>query len=84
VSLDSVADQKKFHEAERLPFPLLSDPDGSVAAKYGVLMKDKPFAERVSFAIDEQGVLRAVDRQVDVQSHGVDLLALIEGLQIKR
>jgi peroxiredoxin Q/BCP len=84
VSLDSVADQKRFHEAEKLPFPLLSDPDGSVAAKYGVLMKDKPFAERVSFVIDPQGVLRAIDREVDVTSHGVDLVALIERLQIKR
>jgi peroxiredoxin Q/BCP len=81
VSLDSVADQKKFHETEKLSFPLLSDPDGSAAAKYGVLMKDRPFAERVSFVIDPQGILRAIDREVDVASHGEDVVRLVETLQ---
>ena len=81
LSLDSVVDQKAFHSAEELNFPLLSDPDGSVAAKYGVLMKDKPFTERVTFAIDPAGVLRAVDREVDVANHGAEVIALVEGLQ---
>jgi peroxiredoxin Q/BCP len=81
LSLDSVVDQKAFHAAEELNFPLLSDPDGSVAVKYGVLMKDKPFTERVTFVIDPEGVLRAIDREVDVANHGAEVIALVEGLE---
>jgi peroxiredoxin Q/BCP len=81
LSLDSVVDQKAFHAAEELNFALLSDPDGSVAVKYGVLMKDKPFTERVTFVIDPQGVLRAIDREVDVASHGDDVVRLVETIQ---
>lgn len=81
LSLDSVALQKQFHQREELNFPLLSDPDGSVAAKYGALIAGQPFASRKSFVIDPQGVLRAIDDQVDVTTHGDDLVALVERLK---
>lgn len=73
--------QKQFHEREELNFPLLSDPDGSAAAKYGALVPGKPFANRLSFVIDPKGVLRAIDDQVDVATHGDDLVALVERLK---
>jgi len=81
ISFDSVAEQKTFHEREELNFPLLSDPDGSVAAKYGAAVPGRPFAQRLSFVIDPEGVLRAVDEKVDVMKHGDDLLKLIESLK---
>ncbi len=81
ISLDSVKKQAEFHEKQELNFPLLSDPDGSAAAKYGVLPKGGSYAKRVTFVIDPKGVLRAIDDKVNVQSHGEDLIELVETLQ---
>ena len=81
ISLDDVKSQKSFHEAQKLNFPLLSDPDGSVAAKYGAMMADKPYTARVTFVIDDKGVLRHVDGKVNVASHGADLAGVVRGLR---
>ena len=81
VSLDDVKSQKQFHEAQKLNFPLLSDPDGSVAAKYGALLAGKPYSARVTFVIDDQGALRHRDEKVNVASHGADLAGVVRGLR---
>lgn len=81
VSLDDVADLAAFAEAQSLELRLLSDPDGSAAAKYGVLHPDRPFANRVTFVLDERGVLRHVDREVKVDTHGDDLIEVLDGLR---
>jgi len=72
LSLDDVADLKKFATDQKLNFKLLSDADGSAARKYGVL-SERGFANRVSFIIDDQGVLQKIVEDVNVSSHGVDL-----------
>jgi peroxiredoxin Q/BCP len=81
ISLDDVAAQKSFHEAQKLNYPLLSDPDGSVAAKYGALAAGKPYSVRVTFVIDPEGVVRHLDATVDVANHGRDLAAIVRGLR---
>ena len=78
LSLDDVAAQAAFARAQKLKFPLLSDPDGSAAAKYGVL--GGAFARRVTFILDHEGILRHVDDEVDVTNHGDDLVAILEEL----
>lgn len=81
ISLDSVEDQGKFHEQQELNFPLLSDTDGSAAQKYDVLAEGRRYASRVTFVIDDKGILRAIDSKVDVSSHGEDVVALVESLR---
>ena len=81
LSLDDVASLAEFAKAQQLAFPLLSDPDGSVARKYGVLMPNRPMSRRVTFVLDPHGVLRHVDEKVDVGRHGADLAALLEQLR---
>jgi peroxiredoxin Q/BCP len=81
ISLDDVETQKRFAKAQELPFPLLSDPDGSVATKYRVLPEGGLYARRVTFVIDPEGVIRHVDRAVDVSRHGSDLAEAIHELQ---
>ena len=73
--------QAAFAKKERLNFSLLSDPDGSAARKYGVARPGRPFARRVTFVIDEEGVLRHVADKVDVRNHGSDLATLIRELR---
>ena len=79
ISFDSVGEQARFVESQTLNFQLLSDPDGSVARKYGVHAGG--FAKRVTFIIDGQGKLRHVDAGVQVTTHGEDLLERVYGLQ---
>lgn len=81
ISFDDVATQAKFHEKEKLNFDLLSDPDGSVATKYGTAMGNRPFARRWTFLIDRDGVLRFIDKKVNVRDHGNAVLAKIAELE---
>jgi peroxiredoxin Q/BCP len=81
ISLDDVNAQRSFHDAQKLNFPLLSDPDGSVAAKYSAMLEGKPYSARVTFVIDDKGVLRHRDDKVSVESHGKDLAGVVRGLR---
>lgn len=81
LSLDDVSSLKEFAKAQKLEFKLLSDPDGSAAGKFGAMMDKRPFAKRVTFVIDPEGVLRHVDESVDVTKHGSDLVSVIKKLQ---
>ncbi|MGE3174824.1 MAG: peroxiredoxin [Planctomycetota bacterium] len=81
ISLDDVQSVAAFVKAQELSFPLLSDPDGSVARKFGVLMEGRPFARRVTFVIDGQGTVRLVDEDVDVTNHGSQLVERIRALR---
>ena len=79
ISMDDVSSQAKFAEKEKLNFKLLSDPDGSVADKYGV--GGGKYARRHSFVIDDKGVLRHVTKKVNVMGHGQNLVDLINELK---
>jgi peroxiredoxin Q/BCP len=70
-----------FAEAQKAPYRMLSDPDGSVAAKYGVLDPSGKYAQRVTFVLDDQGVVRKVLDKVEVKTHGEDLALLIDELK---
>jgi peroxiredoxin Q/BCP len=70
-----------FAQAQKAPYKMLSDPDGSVAAKYGVLDPSGKYAQRVTFVLDDQGVLRKILDKVDVKTHGEDLAVLIDELK---
>lgn len=81
ISTDDVVSQAKFVEQQELEFLLLSDPDAGVTAKYGVLMRGRPYASRVTFVIDDKGVIRHVDQMVSVGTHGADLVEVVKGLK---
>ena len=80
ISLDDVASQKQFHTQQNLTFPLLSDPDGSVARRFNTLPEGKPYTSRVTFVVDPTGVVRHVDKNVQVATHGADLAAVLRKL----
>ena len=78
-SLDDVATVAEFAEQERLPFELLSDPDGSAARRYNAL--GGRFPKRWTFVIDEQGILRHVEKKVLAASHGTDVVEIVRSLR---
>ncbi|HEU4724605.1 MAG TPA: peroxiredoxin [Candidatus Eisenbacteria bacterium] len=59
ISVDSSAVHKAFAESVGVEYPLLADfyPHGGVARAYGVL-RAEGFAERATFVIDKQGIVR--------------------------
>ncbi len=65
ISLDSQERNRKFAQETGATFPLLSDTDKQVAKAYGVLNFTRLFANRVTFAIDKEGIIRHIDEGSD-------------------
>jgi mycoredoxin-dependent peroxiredoxin len=61
ISVDSKATLRAFAEQEGYEFTLLADfwPHGDVAKDYGVFLEEKGFANRATFLIDVNGIIRA-------------------------
>ena len=60
ISCDTAYSHKIFDEREQFGFPLLSDfwPHGAVAESFGVFRSDGGFANRGTFLIDREGIIR--------------------------
>jgi len=78
VSMDTLESHRAFAKAHGLTFPLLSDTDGSLAAKYGVRTR-RGFAERVTFIIKD-GVIAKVYPRVVVRGHADDVVSACKSL----
>ncbi|GAB7047606.1 peroxiredoxin [Catenuloplanes indicus] len=65
VSVDSIFSHKVWADREGFTFPLLSDfwPHGEVARAYGVLDERRGTAERGTFVIDRDGIVRFAECQ---------------------
>ena len=86
VSLDDVESHKEFAEKYSLPFSLLSDAEGEVAERYGVLrnLGVMKMAKRQSFLIGPDGVIAKHYEDVDPDTHSQEVLADLEHLQDKQ
>lgn len=60
ISVDPVATQKKFKEELKLPYTLLSDEGGKVAAQYGGKVPVVGLANRATFVIEQDGTVKEV------------------------
>lgn len=60
ISIDSAYSHKVFSEREGFTFPLLADfwPHGGVAQAYGVFNDAAGIANRGTFLVDKQGIVR--------------------------
>ena len=79
VSNDDTASHKDFCGRERLPFTLLADPDKTVARAFHV-GSILGFYHRVTFLVDEAGVVRRVFDPVHPAGHAREVLAAVQGL----
>lgn len=75
ASTNSTASHRRFATNQELDYPLLADTDGAVAAAYGVLRAGGRFAERATFLIDREGVIRHVWPKVKVAGHADEVLS---------
>ena len=80
VSVDDSDSHAAFAKKYHLPFPLLADSKGAVAASYGALMNlgFMKFARRYTFLIDPQGNIGKVYLSVETSRHSKEI---IEDLQ---
>ena len=62
ISVDSRAKNQAFAEELGITFPILSDEAKTVSKQYGVLMPLIRLAWRTTFLIDEQGIIRAIQK----------------------
>ena len=82
VSTDSVESHAEFASNRRLPFVLLSDPDGKVAKQYDVKGAFGILKGRATFVIDKEGVIRhRFDSAIRVKHHVESALELVKQLQ---
>ena len=71
-------------EKKEADFPLLSDPNKEVAAKYGVLMANGQIANRWTFYIDKSGKVVAIDTAVRPATSAEDMIAKLAELKVAR
>ena len=81
ASVDTPEENKKFAESLDLDYPILSDPDKSVAKAYGVL-GPKGFASRWTFYIDKDGVIREIDKSIKTANAAPDVAAKVKELKL--
>ena len=65
ISADSVEDQMAFHKKHSLLFDLLADPDDKIIEAYGSKMPLIKMSKRWTFVLDENLIIRAIEKDVD-------------------
>ena len=84
VSSDSEGAHRRFAERRRLPFVLLSDPDGATRKAYGVRPTLGLVAGRVTFVIDGAGIVRlAFSAQFQSAGHVEQALEAVRRMTAK-
>jgi peroxiredoxin Q/BCP len=80
ISSNDEKSHKKFIAKENLPFSLLADTDKSVHQKYGTWGEKSMYGRkymgtlRVTFIIDEKGIIREIIEKVDTKNHASQIL----------
>jgi|HubBroStandDraft_2_1064218.scaffolds.fasta_scaffold298307_2 peroxiredoxin Q/BCP len=72
VSADTLDSHKAFAEHYKLPFHLVSDPDGAIGKLYGVPFEG--YHKRQTIVIGADGKVLKVYRKVDVSVHAQEIL----------
>lgn len=80
VSADSQKKQRNFSEKYSFPFPLLADEDKQVIEAFGVwgpkkfMGREYDGIHRMTFIIDENGVVERVIEKVKTKAHAAQIL----------
>jgi len=88
VSPDPVGKVKRFHDKQSLNFTLLADADHAVSEDYGVWVQKSMYgrkymgAQRSTFIIDRDGVIRHVIEKASPKTHDDEVLKAIGALDL--
>jgi peroxiredoxin len=79
ISVDRFDQQCRFATDNKLPFPLVGDEDKKICDCYGVLWPLIKLPQRITFVIDEAGVIQAVfHHEVQISRHLDDVRHFLE------
>jgi peroxiredoxin Q/BCP len=79
ASVDKPEDNKKFADKVGADYPILSDPTKAVASAYGVIGQ-RGVAQRWTFYIDKEGVIREIDKKINTEKAADDTATKIKDL----
>ncbi|MDR6318069.1 peroxiredoxin [Actinoplanes couchii] len=83
ISKDPVAKQKEFADLHKFDYPLLSDPEMTAAAAYGVKRKlalGPLSTKRMTFVIGtDQKIIDVIHSELDMNQHAADALKAAKG-----
>src|SRR5574338_433804 len=80
ISVDTEADQKKFVEEYKIPYAHLSDPK-KIACKVYAGLNLVGLAKRSTFIINKEGKIAKIFRDIDVDSHGNEIVEALKNLK---
>ncbi|MCC7446288.1 MAG: peroxiredoxin [Anaerolineae bacterium] len=82
ISADSTESHQGFAQRHRLPYILLSDPNGEVAKLYGVSNVFGILRGRATYIIDQHGVVRHIfSSQLNIDKHITEALRIVQAIQ---
>ncbi len=79
ISIDNVDSQAKFVDEYKIPYVHLSDTEKNTCKLYAGL-NIAGLGKRSTFVIDKEGLIRKVFRDIDVKSHGQQILDSLKQL----
>lgn len=82
ASVDDAETNRKFAESLELDYPILSDPEKTVAMSYGVLVSG--YAARHTVYIGADGKVLHLDKEVNPATSGEDIAARLEKLGVPK
>lgn len=78
VSADSVDNQARFDDEHKLGYPLLSDPDKTIAKIFGVKRMGPLMNKRSTFVVDTDGtVLAVIASEMNMDVHADEALEVL-------
>ena len=87
VSVDPAQGDKgqlAFAKEWGFTFPLIPDTSRALGKQFGAIQRDDELAARMSILIDKNGIVRWLDTDVQVKSHGADVLSKINELGLDK
>tara|TARA_B100000029_G_scaffold479126_1_gene525843 strand:- start:4 stop:471 length:468 start_codon:yes stop_codon:yes gene_type:complete len=81
ISVDSVESQAEFVEEYEIPYVHLSDPK-KIACKRYAGTNIAGLAKRSTFVIDKNGIIQDVMREINVSSHGQEILDSLKKIKV--
>jgi len=84
ASVDTPELNEKFAKSLNADYPILSDPEKKVANAYGVINPQRGMAQRWTYYIDKEGVVREIDKKVKTATAAEDVAATLEKLGLTK
>jgi len=81
ISVDSVGSQADFVKEYEIPYVHLSDPTKKACKKYAGT-NIAGLAKRSTFVIDKNGIIHDVIREINVSSHGQEILDSLTKIKV--